>query len=275
MPVTHVEQTTLVGFYSRELHRHIRAPSSALYTKTFQRGPDSKSRHAVCGRLLWRLFRFWPGPAVRRRAALCQLSEQNPTFDAKANTGHWRPSPRASCSSGPLVSDPYLGDYCARCRLRADARARRMYRSSAPPRHDRRPTAFMIWSQIQNDPGCMDPIRTSRSSDRVPESGRAGPSRYLEARALQESRKPVPSPGLRLFAPSRLTRTPIEAAFHCSFARPSKNCLSGFLAQNLGDGFPPKTITVNPDPERARPPLDFPHPNGRVSEAPGDHVVVA
>jgi hypothetical protein len=44
------------------------------------------------------------------------------------------------------------------------------------------------------------PIRTSRSSDRVPESGRAGPWRYLEARALQESRKPVPSPGLAICA---------------------------------------------------------------------------
>ena len=42
-------------------------------------------------------------------------------------------------SSGPLASDPYLGDCCPRCRLRAGARARRRYQPSAPPRRDRQP----------------------------------------------------------------------------------------------------------------------------------------
>ena len=35
----------------------------------------------------------------------------------------------------PLLSDPYLGDCCPRCSLRAGARAGRRYRSSATPRH--------------------------------------------------------------------------------------------------------------------------------------------
>lgn len=43
-------------------------------------------------------------------------------------------------------SAPYIGDCCSRCRPRAGARIGRSIGSSASPRHDRRPSASMIWS---------------------------------------------------------------------------------------------------------------------------------
>jgi hypothetical protein len=72
-----------------------------------------------------------------------------------------------------------------------------------------------------------------------------------------------------------MARPPTGAAFSLFFREGFQKLSQCFLAQNLGDGFRSKTITVNPDPERARPPQDFPDPCGRVSIAPGDHVVVA
>jgi hypothetical protein len=143
---------------------------------------------------------YWPGPGCSPQRSVMSAIRAEPDIRRQ---GRYRPL-ASTVARILLVRAPRERPIsCARCRLRADAGARRMYRSSAPPRHDRRPAAFMIWSQIHNDPCCVDPIRTSRSSDRVPESGRAGPWRYLEARALQESRKPVPSPGLWLFARRR------------------------------------------------------------------------
>jgi len=51
-------------------------------------------------------------------------------------------------------------------------------------------SAYRARSEINSTPWNVsnDPIWTSRSSNRIPESGRAGPSRCLEARAQQHRR---------------------------------------------------------------------------------------
>src|SRR5271155_327872 len=70
-----------------------------------------------------------------RRTEHSQLSCASPVVRARWTGRPLVSTTAKSCWSGHLVSAPCLADCCPQYRLRAGARARRRYRSFAPPRH--------------------------------------------------------------------------------------------------------------------------------------------
>ena len=101
-------------------------------------------------------------------------------------------------------------------RAKISARFRGLSTTSVQPITKCRPERDDHRAKIELAHG-LDPVRTSRSSDRAPENGRAGPTRYLEARAEEHRR-------------AKAFKAPAE--WIARFERKSHGCTDQWLHQN-------------------------------------------